>query len=221
MEAEMGRKQGRSGEKSNFVVVCSLLSQYIKEKGCVVADLGLGVQPPPLDAPKALRPPPTTMMFLPGADVSGGDGEGERMSEEEPRVDTMELFPHRAGFGPSSDTALAADGKPGDASDAREPKRAQLTIFYGDKVLVFDSFPSDKAKNLMQLASKGTSTMETSCYVEPSSSALAAAVVDHPTNLSNQENKFTTSPASNSLVAHSDLEGTAQSGNKTLLQLGL
>lgn len=52
MDAEMGRKQGRSGEKSNFAVVCSLLSQYIKEKGGVVADLGLGVPPPPLDAPK-------------------------------------------------------------------------------------------------------------------------------------------------------------------------
>ncbi|CAL9082496.1 unnamed protein product [Musa acuminata var. zebrina] len=215
MDAAMGRKQGRSGEKSNFAVVCSLLSQYIKEKGSVVADLGLGVPPPPLDAPKgkseAFRPPPTTMMLLPGADVSGGEGEGERTGEEELRVDTMELFPQRAGFGPSSVTALAADGKPGDASDVREPKRAQLTIFYGDKVLVFDSFPSDKVKNLMQLASKVTSTMQNSCYVEPSSSALAAAVVDHPTNLSNQETKFTTSSVSNSVAAHSDLERTAQS----------
>ena len=103
----------------------------------------------------------------------------------------------------------------------REPKRAQLTIFYGDKVLVFDSFPSDKVKNLMQLASKVTSTMQNSCYVEPSSSALAAAVVDHTTNLSDQETKFTTSSVSNSVAAHSDLERTAQSGNKTLLQLGL
>ncbi|CAL9073265.1 unnamed protein product [Musa textilis] len=215
MEAEMGRKQGRSGEKSNFAVVCSLLSQYIKEKSSVVADLGLGVPPPPLDAPKgkseAFRPPPTTMMLLPGADVSGGEGEGERTGEEEPRVDTMELFPQRAGFGPSSGTALAAHGKPGDASDVREPKRAQLTIFYGDKVLVFDSFPSDKAKDLMQLASKVTSTTQNSCYVEPSSSALAAAVVDHRTNLSDQETKFVTSSVSNSLAAHSNLERTTQS----------
>lgn len=36
--AEAGRKQGRT----NFAVACSVLSQFIKEKG-IVADLGLGI----------------------------------------------------------------------------------------------------------------------------------------------------------------------------------
>lgn len=43
--AEMGRNPGeRSGAKSNFAVACSLLSQYVKEKGRI-ADLGLGMAP--------------------------------------------------------------------------------------------------------------------------------------------------------------------------------
>lgn len=50
--AEMGRRMLRSGtEKSNFAVTCSLLSQYIKEKGSI-ADLGLGLARRPLENPK-------------------------------------------------------------------------------------------------------------------------------------------------------------------------
>lgn len=35
-----------------------------------------------------------------------------------------------------------------------EPKTAQLTIFYGGRVLVFDSCPADKVKELVKFASK-------------------------------------------------------------------
>ncbi|RWW60407.1 hypothetical protein BHE74_00032600 [Ensete ventricosum] len=40
----------------------------------------------------------------------------------------------------------------------REHERAPLTIFYGGKVLVFDNFPLEKAKDLFQLASRGNPT---------------------------------------------------------------
>ncbi|CAD5180748.1 unnamed protein product [Musa acuminata subsp. malaccensis] len=136
------RKQG----KTNFAVTCNLLSQYIKEKGRI-ADLGLGMAPRPQDATKgkseAFRPP-TTMSLLPGADVSSGEGEQEEGV-------FMEPFPERAGFGPS----LAAVPE-----NAREQERAPLTIFYGGKVLVFDNFPLEKAKDLFQLASRGNSTAQ-------------------------------------------------------------
>lgn len=37
------------------------------------------------------------------------------------------------------------------------PEKGQLTVFYGGRVLVFDNFPADKAKELMLLAGKGSS----------------------------------------------------------------
>ncbi|RWW06436.1 hypothetical protein GW17_00030241 [Ensete ventricosum] len=82
------------------------------------------------------------MSLLPGADVSSGKG-----GQEEAVF--MELYSQRAGFDPS----LAAVPE-----DAREHERAPLTIFYGGKVLVFDNFPLEKAKDLFQLASRGNPT---------------------------------------------------------------
>lgn len=38
-----------------------------------------------------------------------------------------------------------------------EPEKAQMTIFYGGQVFVFNDFPADKAKEVMLLASKGSS----------------------------------------------------------------
>ncbi|XP_072973059.1 protein TIFY 10b-like isoform X2 [Typha angustifolia] len=41
------------------------------------------------------------------------------------------------------------------ASNSKDPEKAQLTIFYSGKVLVFDNFPGDKVKDLMEMASNG------------------------------------------------------------------
>ncbi|VAH43849.1 unnamed protein product [Triticum turgidum subsp. durum] len=72
---------------------------------------------------------------LPGA-------EGEEAGRKK---ETMELFPQSAGL----QDAAAPDA-------TREEDKSQLTIFYGGKVLVFNDFPADKAKGLMQLAGKGS-----------------------------------------------------------------
>lgn len=53
----------------------------------------------------------------------------------------------------------------------QEPEKRQLTIFYGGKVLVFNDFPADKAKGLMQLASKG-STVAPQNAVAPAPAAV-------------------------------------------------
>ncbi|KAG6481754.1 protein TIFY 10a-like isoform X1 [Zingiber officinale] len=147
-----GRKQGFT----NFELACSFLSQYIKEKGSV-ADLGIGIAQ---DATKgnsqSFRPPPATICLLPGADISGGEdcekeSEGEVASHENP----MELFPRRAGFIPSV------------SQGSRGEEKSQLSIFYGGNVLVFDNFPAEKARDLIRIASEGSSAAQNFSYVPP------------------------------------------------------
>ncbi|KAL5196879.1 hypothetical protein ABZP36_000391 [Zizania latifolia] len=122
----------RPGEKaSSFAVACSLLSRYVRQNGGAAAELGLGIR-----GEAEPQRAPATMSLLPGAEAD----EAERKKE------TMELFPQSAGFG-LQDAATARE---------QEQEKRQLTIFYAGKVLVFNDFPADKAKGLMQLASKGS-----------------------------------------------------------------
>jgi jasmonate ZIM domain-containing protein len=57
----------------------------------------------------------------------------------------------------------------------REQDKRQLTIFYGGKVLVFNDFPAEKAKDLMQMANKGAPTVKSSVLLP---SATTATVTD-------------------------------------------
>lgn len=145
----------RPGERAtSFAVACSLLSRFVRQNGAAAAELGLGIK-----GEVEQQRTPATISLLPGA-------EGE---EAERRKETMELFPQSAGFG-VKDAAAAA---PREQEDKEKPK--QLTIFYGGKVLVFDDFPADKAKDLMQLASKGSPVVENLVLPQPSA---PAAVTD-------------------------------------------
>lgn len=85
------------------------------------------------------------------------------MEKGETGKETMDLFPQIAGFGSEAATK--------EAPDAREPEKRQLTIFYGGKVLVFDDFPAEKAKDLMQMASKGSSVAQNPGLLPPSTAA--------------------------------------------------
>ena len=71
----------------------------------------------------------------------------------------------------------------------KEGKAAQLTIFYGGQVIVFDDFPADKAKELMSFASKGNPQSQNSsasaytfAQTQPSfpSTPIPANVVNNP-----------------------------------------
>ncbi|XP_020701950.1 protein TIFY 10a-like [Dendrobium catenatum] len=148
-------------EKSSFALTCSLLSQYIKEKGNF-ADLGFSMPSRALDSSSLGKPetyrPPTTMSLLPGVDVSGDDREGKEDSSPPNATGSVEFFLQHGGFSPTSP-----------AAEAKEPEKAQLTMFYGGKVVVFDNFPAEKAKELMQIASKGQNfTSGTATAVYPS-----------------------------------------------------
>ncbi|KAG0485337.1 hypothetical protein HPP92_009416 [Vanilla planifolia] len=108
--------------------------------------------------------PPATMSLLPGADVSVDyhDEEDESTSRS---VDL--LLPHHVRFGLSAFPAISNS----------KVERAQLTIFFGGKVVVSDDFPTDKAMLLMQLASKSSKKLS---LIAPSSSVSAPDLVSCP-----------------------------------------
>ncbi|KAL5209158.1 hypothetical protein ABZP36_004781 [Zizania latifolia] len=99
--------------------------------------------------------------------AAGELGLGIRGEADAQRREIMELFPQNSGF--SSEAAVQ------EAPDARELEKRQLTIFYGGKVLVFDDYPAEKAKDLMQMASKSASTDQNSGLLP---SSITATVTD-------------------------------------------
>ncbi|KAK4391895.1 protein TIFY 10A [Sesamum angolense] len=115
--------------RSSFSQTCSLLSQYLKVKGSF-GDLSLGLTPNLADQPKG------TMNLLPMIEKSGqnaGAGAGNLNVQ-------MNNLPQ---------LAVAGEETP-----MPEAETAQMTIFYGGQVIVFNDFPADKAKEIMTLASK-------------------------------------------------------------------
>jgi jasmonate ZIM domain-containing protein len=117
---------------------------------------------------------PTTMLLLPGAEV-----ETETKIEENANAfgsvssrNEMELFPQSAGLKASN----GSEKKP-----AKEAEKLPLTIFYGGRVLVFDNYPAEKVEELMNFASKGSSTSCNSTYVPPTSSSSQISVTDQST----------------------------------------
>lgn len=109
------------------------------------------------------------MSLLPGLDVSG-DNTKEHVSDRN-ATKSMDLFPQRAGLGlRTPPAATAAKNK------ESELKKNQLTIFYCGKVLVFDNFPAEKAKDLMMLAGKGCGVAEN--YNSSPSTVTSAALAE-------------------------------------------
>ncbi|XWS70102.1 hypothetical protein CRYUN_Cryun03dG0020400 [Craigia yunnanensis] len=152
-----GQKPVRSPEKTSFTQTSSLLSQYLKEKGSF-GDLTLGMT---CNAEANGTPEKRPTMNLFPLNEKSGDVCGRNVAA--PRnLRSMDLFPQQAGF--SSSVAKDDGLKRVDSSvtsmnkfTAVEPQTAQMTIFYGGQVIVFNDFPADKAKEIILLASKGSS----------------------------------------------------------------
>ncbi|KAK7328749.1 hypothetical protein VNO77_22868 [Canavalia gladiata] len=143
-----GQKPAKSPEKSTFSQTCSLLSQYIKEKGSF-GDLTLGMtcNTEPNGSPETSCQSATTMNLFP-----------TKENNVTPKnLTAMDLLSPQASYRPH----LPAEQIPTLINSSaikavsKGPKAAQLTIFYGGQVMVFDDFPADKVNELMSFANKG------------------------------------------------------------------
>ncbi|CAH2066929.1 unnamed protein product [Thlaspi arvense] len=130
---------GKAPEKSNFSRRCSLLSRYLKEKGSFGnIDIGL-VRKSDLElaAKTDLR----------------GQQNVIKMAETS-KTRPMEYFQKLSvGEASTSSGGKARDANLSEsASVVPEPGNSQLTIFFGGKVVVYNEFPEDKAKEIMEAA---------------------------------------------------------------------
>ncbi|XP_068659839.1 protein TIFY 10B-like isoform X2 [Aristolochia californica] len=159
-----GRKMINAPEKSTFSQTCSLLSQYLKEKGSF-GDVSFGMTCSKDDKGKS-EPylPSATMDLLPKMSAAREEPERNESASERNQAPLL-MFTQPAGVGASpsdKDDQRQCEGRPGGATES-----AQMTIFYAGRVLVFDNFPADKAGELELLARKGCSQ-----NVEPATSLL-------------------------------------------------
>ncbi|KAJ0988492.1 hypothetical protein J5N97_006848 [Dioscorea zingiberensis] len=166
--------------QSTFSVTCNLLSQFLKDRRAAgFGDLGLGIGTSDRVIGESFRTTPTTMSLLPGIDVSQNEDEETRKEEMKRNAD-LELFPQRAGFAPLAPTA-PTEGNAGNPGRELQGK-GQLTIIYGGKVLVFDDFTPDKAREIVQFAGRACEALQKQSYLYP-----AVNAIDHP-NASLQQN---------------------------------
>ncbi|KAI3410862.1 Tify domain-containing protein [Psidium guajava] len=174
-----GKSPARPLEKSSFSHTCSLLSQFLKEKGSF-ADLNLGMSPgaDASGAPGMSRHAATTMNLFPisegGADVFGRNRESRNAK-------SMDLFPQQAGFGSTKEGVSKMNNS---SLNKKEPETAQMTIFYAGQVIVLNDFPADKAQEVMLAASKASSLSQHVPAVAPnlakSKPAFAANYAKNP-----------------------------------------
>uniref|UniRef100_A0A5B7ALI5 Protein TIFY n=2 Tax=Davidia involucrata TaxID=16924 RepID=A0A5B7ALI5_DAVIN len=166
-----GQRLARSPDKSNFSQTCSLLSQYLKEKG-TFGDLSLGMKcnfegNGMTETFRQTATATTTMNLFPMIEKSGEvSGVSTRNAAPMSRnLKSMNLFPQQTGF--ASTVPKEEVPKKADSSVIKsEPETAQMTIFYAGQVIVFNDFPADKAKEVMLVASKAGSGDSNSSLVQ-------------------------------------------------------
>ncbi|CAB4318485.1 unnamed protein product [Prunus armeniaca] len=182
-----GQRGLRMAEKpSSFTQTCSMLCQYLKEKGSF-GDLSLDMacnmqQSNGTGTPEMFHQKAPPMNFFPFMENS------RNLPATPGDFKSMDLFPQQAGFGssvPREDVPKMADSSVKKSAPG-EPQKAQMTIFYGGQVIVFDDFPADKAKEVMLLASKESSHVQAAQASVPakSNNVFASHLGKNPMNSS-------------------------------------
>ncbi|KAH0455490.1 hypothetical protein IEQ34_015522 [Dendrobium chrysotoxum] len=162
----MEENQRRAKEKSSFAVTCSLLSQFLKETRSHGDLQGIDRLYQQQEKAKDFYQPPTTMNLFPGSDVSAETRNNFNSDEVSERNATIFMDPS------TEDTGKAS--KQGEQKREKE-LNGQLTIFYNGKVMIFDNFPAMKAKDLMEMASKGKVFHPQSINVNSANTGATAA----------------------------------------------
>ncbi|CAF1909477.1 hypothetical protein Bca4012_050099 [Brassica carinata] len=130
---------GKAPEKSSFSLRCSLFSRYLKEKGSFGnIDIGLARK---LDLELAGK-----------SDLSGQQNEIKKadISETRPFDLSQKVSVGEVSTSSGGNPRFVDLSEP--ASVVPEPGNSQLTIFFRGKVMVYDEFPEDKAKEIMEAA---------------------------------------------------------------------
>ncbi|CAN4094550.1 unnamed protein product [Withania somnifera] len=146
-----------AGSKSQFSQTCNLLSQFLKKKGSFGDLNNLGIyrstfEPTGSQQTSVTTTTTTTMNLLPMIEKSGDSSSSTSSSVETKPQKPMDLFPQDFDF------CKEQSSKSKLTTQSDQPEKAQMTIFYGGQVIVFDDFPADKAKQIMKLANKQNPT---------------------------------------------------------------
>ncbi len=182
-----------SSEKSSFSQKCSLLSQYLK-KGGSFGDLSLGLSCT-IEAngtPEVPRRPAATTMNLFPIIEKFGDDLPQNISTAPANRESMNRFPQQTGFAAKKDTPVDSSFN---KIVAAEPQIAQMTIFYGGQVIVFNDFPAERANEIMLLASKGSSQGHSTTALNPLASKLLAKTPSESTSAVTTMAKNPTEPS--------------------------
>ncbi|KAF3772655.1 TIFY 10b protein [Nymphaea thermarum] len=144
--------EGKAGERSSFAWTCSRLSQYIRENGGF-GDLSLGLN---FSTDIAAAKPEAAGLCPAAVLTQGVTTETEQQAADEAEGNSLALFPQHTGFGGISavEKSLGRNSA-GLASKDGGGGTAQMTIFYGGKMVVYENVPSEKAEAVMHYIGNG------------------------------------------------------------------
>ncbi|XP_038899482.1 protein TIFY 10B-like [Benincasa hispida] len=185
-------------EKSNFAQTCSLLSRFLKEKR-TLTNLSSDMAPrkKPRDELEKAKPSPPP----PPPSTANTDNSSDATLQPKDNLAKFVGFPS-SGF---SNNGINKGEFRRPATP--EPATAQMTIFYAGKVLVFDDFPNERAKEIMALADKGSRS-------STSATAPPAAIAPSATAAPNRFCSALEKPNSNSPTGEPNLVSKTQASVK-------